>query len=174
MGREREPRFVVPPNFGRSSGPPLSPSVAGRGPHPSPGPLLALSSSVPFRGVLSAGGPVSVRGKRNTHAPSSRFLPFDIIPNGHKSQRAGGSFPPAGGFLWKNRPRYAVKGLVLGLTISLQSGSPRAPRNAAHCAGTPRFYLRPPEMNSAGLRRHLPPPGCAGSGAGTQNPGVTR
>ena len=33
--------------------------------------------------------------------------------------------------------RYAVKGLVLGLTISRQSRSPRAPPDAAHRAGTP-------------------------------------
>ena len=59
LGRERKPLRGATQFQRRSSA--LAPSVAGRGPHPSPGPLLGPSSPTPGRGALSALGFLSVR-----------------------------------------------------------------------------------------------------------------
>ena len=88
---------------------PLSPSVAGRRPHPSPGPLVTLSSSGPFpQNPFSRGGFSLLGGNRATHAPSRRWMDLMLPQNGEKVKS------------------YRAKGTRLGFITSRQSRSPRA------------------------------------------------
>ena len=108
IGTRAQTRFVVPPNFRRCKAP-LSPSVAGRRPHPSPGPLLTLSSSGPFpQNPFSRGGSSLLGGNRATHAPSRRWMDLMLPQNGEKVKS------------------YRAKGTRLGFITSRQSRSPRA------------------------------------------------
>ena len=80
-GRKR-PAFVVPPMF-RAELRSLCPSVAGRGPHPSPGPLVRPSPGLLPR-TLSADGVLSVAVDVAVLAPSGRFCLTIVSQTGKK------------------------------------------------------------------------------------------
>ena len=139
----------------RSDAAPSGPSGAGRGPRPSPGPLVGPSPVRLAVGAFSRGRPLCSGGVDST-CPVRAVMPHDSIPKQGKSQwgsdgdvrgqGTGAAFPHdcRGDYQSPAVPRplsiQAVNGLVLGLTISRQSRSPRAPPGAAHRAGTPEIY----------------------------------
>ena len=90
------------------------------------------------RGSFQPGDPSLVRRCERYLLRHCGFSSYDIIPKRGKSQsfstlcgnKTGGpQGPPVS--------NHAVKGLVLGLMMSLQSRSPRAPPDGIHRAGTP-------------------------------------
>ena len=73
LGRERETLRGATQIRARPGRAPSLPSVAGRGPRPSPGPLVAPSSPMPAGGPFQPGGPSLTGGGSGTHAPSWRW-----------------------------------------------------------------------------------------------------
>ena len=103
-GRKR-PAFVVPPMF-RAELRSLCPSVAGREPRPSPGPLVGPSPA-PLPRTLSANGVLSVAVDVAVLAPSGRFCLTIVSQTGKKvnpySSQAGekSTSPELSLFCWR-------------------------------------------------------------------------
>ena len=103
-GRKR-PAFVVPPMF-RAELRSLCPSVAGREPRPSPGPLVGPSPA-PLPRTLSADGVLSVAVDVAVLAPSGRFCLTIVSQTGKKvnpySSQAGekSTSPELSLFCWR-------------------------------------------------------------------------
>ena len=132
----KAPAFVVPPMFGAQKAP--SGLLLREGDRARLRARWWSRLPAACRRSFQPGDPSLVRRCERYLLRHCGFSSYDIIPKRGKSQsfstlcgnKTGGpQGPPVS--------NHAVKGLVLGLMMSLQSRSPRAPPDGIHRAGTP-------------------------------------